>query len=639
MKFFFIFYFFLLVQISTAQTFRSVQMLKGNHSEYIIKVAFTPKNERIIVGNYDSDAPVTFPSCAGKTVVVRDIPDSSKRVLDCSSVFVAKYSETNCLLWVATAFAERGIFTTYVATDKAGNSIICGNFKGKAVFYSADKKNKKMVQGFNATYSHENEPYNCFVAKYDAKGHLLWVKIGTGTENSGPFQIETDKENNIFVRIYCVGDNISFDKFSLLQNNLSKPYLYNLGIVILKYKPNGEEEWITYGGDKSGSVTHKNMHLNALGNVVLDMYMYGDSLHLFNTDGNKYKQITPEKGVYRIELGKKGEILHCTLMKNFENKTVKTIETPNGETYMIMKSDNEFNETPFLEWRGKHVSKGYDDIYFAKLNKQGNTEWFIQIGGQYDEVPFDILLDKKGNIILSGRFDLETHIKGVSGKTHYLTSKMRGLFIASFTPDGALNWAENCGTIFYNGRLTHPTLQLAVNAKNQLFMYGLINMPSQFGKFNVGITGELDPIHAVSQSPIRHETYAYADPFIAQYDLGVSIEKEKPTIAEPIVATLSEKTKQKSSNTEKNTNNSVLLYPNPVGKDIGIVNALLTLSADADVSWRLFDATGKLLIDETGKVRKGDIHKQFSLNNCAAGIYFLRITIGKDLIIKQIILL
>ena len=102
---------------------------------------------------------------------------------------------------------------------------------------------------------------------------------------------------------------------------------------------------------------------------------------------------------------------------------------------------------------------------------------------------------------------------------------------------------------------------------------------------------------------------------------------------------MSEKTSQNVSNTRKNTDNSALLYPNPVGQDIGIVNALLTLSDDVTVTYRLYDATGKLLLDESEKEKKGTIHKQFSLKNRASGVYFLNITIGKDLITKQIILL
>jgi hypothetical protein len=642
MKKYFIFHCLLLAQMTTAQTFQGVQTLKGNHQEYIKKVVFTPKNERIVAGYYDWDEPVSFSSCGGKTVELRGVQDSLAMNDSRSALFVAKYSDKNCLLWVATAFAEKGIYTWDVATDNMGNSIVCGNFRGKAFFYSADKKNKKVVQGSNYPYWNDTNPYNYFIAKYDTNGRLLWVKVGVSNQNAAPFQVLMDSEDNIFLRVYCLGNNISSDKYTLLPSNpreLPNTYLESYHIIVIKYAPNGEEEWITYGGHKSGTINPKNMYLNAFGHIVLEEYVRGERLYFFNTSGSKQEYLTPEIGIYRIELDKKGEMLHCLFLKNLENKAVKTITTPAGVTYMAMKVDNSNLDKPFLEWHGTHFSKGYEDIFLAKINKNGDKEWLIHIGGQYDEMPFDMIFDKKGNVLLSGRYDLEVDIKGISGKTQHLTNKMRGLFIASFTPDGALNWAENCGTIFYNGQLTHPTLQLIVNAKNQLFLYGLINMPSQFGKYNVDITGGLDQNYAVSQNPLRHETYNFPDAFIAQYDLGILEEQEKPAITGPPVASLSENTSQNASNSELNKDNSALLYPNPVGQDIGIVNALLTLATDNAISWRLYDATGRLLVDETEQVKRGTVHKQFSLKNRAAGIYFLRITIGKDLITKQIVLL
>ena len=270
MKKSFVLYALLLAQVAAAQTFRGVQTLKGNHHEYIQKVAFTPKNERILAGYYDWDTPIIFPSCSGKSVEIDGIQDSLVMNDSHSALFVAKYSEKNCLLWVATAFAEKGIYAWNLATDKAGNSIVCGNFRGKAFFYSADKKTKKVVQGSNSPYWNDTNPYNYFVAKYDENGHLLWVKVGVSNQNAAPFHVETDGANNIFLRVYCSGNNISSDKYSLLPSNPRESpnrYLESYHIIVIKYAPNGAEEWITYGGSKSGTITPKNMYLNALGHI------------------------------------------------------------------------------------------------------------------------------------------------------------------------------------------------------------------------------------------------------------------------------------------------------------------------------------------------------------------------------------
>jgi hypothetical protein len=52
------------------------------------------------------------------------------------------------------------------------------------------------------------------------------------------------------------------------------------------------------------------------------------------------------------------------------------------------------------------VQLGYSDIYITKMTPSGQLVWARKVGGYYDDVSSAIFLDKLGNILITGNFQI-----------------------------------------------------------------------------------------------------------------------------------------------------------------------------------------------------------------------------------------
>jgi fibronectin type 3 domain-containing protein len=103
-----------------------------------------------------------------------------------SDVFIAKLDSSGNVIWAKQAGGLGNDFGEAICADESGNPIIAGSFKGIAFFDSV-----KIDAGISQ---------KMFIAKYDALGNIIWVnggEISNGTEEG--FGIATDVSGNILV--------------------------------------------------------------------------------------------------------------------------------------------------------------------------------------------------------------------------------------------------------------------------------------------------------------------------------------------------------------------------------------------------------------------------------------------------------
>jgi hypothetical protein len=86
-------------------------------------------------------------------------------------IFLAKYSLDGALIWVKGFGGESQDLPSSIAVDEIGNVYLTGSFQKVAYF-----DNLKL----DAQHS-----INMFVAKFDQKGDLLWIKQSSGVQSSG----------------------------------------------------------------------------------------------------------------------------------------------------------------------------------------------------------------------------------------------------------------------------------------------------------------------------------------------------------------------------------------------------------------------------------------------------------------------
>jgi hypothetical protein len=92
------------------------------------------------------------------------------------------------------------------------------------------------------------------------------------------------------------------------------------------------------------------------------------------------------------------------------------------------------------------TSKGGTDVLLMKMTSAGNLAWARSIGGPEYVAPGTggLALDLDGNVLLTGTFDGLLDVGG-DGTTVLETKGLGDMFVASFSPDGALRWANGIG--------------------------------------------------------------------------------------------------------------------------------------------------------------------------------------------------
>ena len=127
----------------------------------------------------------------------------------------------------------------------------------------------------------------------------------------------------------------------------------------------------------------------------------------------------------------------------------------------------------------KLASKGYEDIFVAKLNAQGKWIWAKGTGSSYRDKGHALAVDKKENIYIAGNFE-----RRVTFGTTTLTSKKgNDSFIAKLNNQGAWLWAI---------RTDSHNKDLAIHDTENIYVTGSISGTGRFGGVSLVSRGGSD---------------------------------------------------------------------------------------------------------------------------------------------------
>ena len=93
------------------------------------------------------------------------------------------------------------------------------------------------------------------------------------------------------------------------------------------------------------------------------------------------------------------------------------------------------------------ISKGYWDVFIAKLDSNGIWKWAKSAGGKSSEDGCDIAMDNIGNVYITGSFNGSA----LFGTTSLTSQGEYDIFIAKLDTDGIWQWAISAGGINYAG--------------------------------------------------------------------------------------------------------------------------------------------------------------------------------------------
>ncbi|MDJ1483755.1 SBBP repeat-containing protein [Cytophagaceae bacterium YF14B1] len=321
-------------------------------------------------------------------------------------------------IWTKQAGGTGDDLGIEIAVDDLGNSYVTGQIQGSTMFGTTNL----VSAGGN----------DIFIAKYDPSGNVLWAIRAGGTSNDDVRGMNIDKNGNCVITGSFRG-SAKFGTTTITAYNDSWSDMF-----LAKIDPNGNFLWAknaatdpeNQGGygleiDKDGSIYVSGVFTASASFSSIKLISQGGSdifLAKFDATGNIiWVKGAGGNGGVGYELGRDVALDvngNCYLTGGFQN-------TAKFGTSITLTS-----------------AGGTNDIFLAKYDSNGNVLWAKRAGGNGGDIGQSLTTDISGNVFLTGRFSNTSNFGGIN-----LTSlgSFDG-FIAKYTPDGSVTWAQKVGS-------------------------------------------------------------------------------------------------------------------------------------------------------------------------------------------------
>ena len=429
-------------------------------------------------------------------------------------IFVAKMDDSGNWLWVAQAGGTDLDFGIAIVIDSSGNSYVTGVFEGTATFGS---------------YSIiSNGDLDIFVAKMDESGNWQWAIQAGATQHDYGTAIAIDDAGNSYVTGYF-GDTATFGSYYLTSSGYSDIFVakidedgnwlwaaqaggsnydeYGYAIAVddvgNSYVIGGFFETVTFGSyylTSSGYIDIFVAKIDALGNWQWVTqaggtdYDYGRAIAIDDA-GNSYVtgyfSGTATFGSYSLISSGWDDIFVAKIDEDGNWLWVNQAggsDWDGGSGIIMDDSCNSYVTGYFGDTAtfGPYslTSSGYSDIFVAKIDEDGNWLWAAQAGGSnYDEYGYAIAVDDVGNSYVIGGF-FET----VTFGSYYLTSSgYIDIFVAKIDALGNWQWVTQAGGTDYDyGRA------IAIDDAGNSYVTGYFDDTATFGSYSLTSSGDAD---------------------------------------------------------------------------------------------------------------------------------------------------
>ena len=286
---------------------------------------------------------------------------------------------------------------------------------------------------------------DAFIAKYDQSGKVVWGKTlgGAGTETG--LSIGVDAERNIYTAMrFTDSTTIEGVKFKTrsMVNSSGVPNWDD--IVLAKFDGSGKHIWskLISGG---GYETLESIRIGSDGRIYI-CGRFGDNIFfdnlMFSSEGSGFYVACYNKDG-KLEWAKPyGVGLNSTRGGSIYSSNMKLMK--NGEIVIVgsYEGSKQIGSTVL-------VTKGDQDAFIAKLDKQGNVVWAKSFGSVGTENVRGLSIDDNDNIFIGGSFS------GGAGKGPividnytFATPNLAGdAFLARLNSAGSLMWASQISGI------------------------------------------------------------------------------------------------------------------------------------------------------------------------------------------------
>ena len=387
-----------------------------------------------------------------------------------SDIFVAKYDANGRVLWAKQAGESGSDTGNAVAVDETSSIIISGSFDGTITFG-------------NTTFE-SNGAIDIFIAKYDARGNVLWAKQAGGSDLDEGYGVATDAANNIVVTGYFEG-RARFDDEELRSSSGEDD-----DIFIAKYAAAGKLIWAKAAGGNGLDVA------SSIATDKLDVILTGTFQDVATFDTIRVTSSDFSEDIFIARYDQSGNALWA-----------KSAGGPRFDDGLAIAVDDAGNSFITGYFGGEAsfgnitlTSAGITDIFIAKYDAAGNLLEATKAGGVSEinegteDAGFGIATDGAGNVYATGVF-YET---ATFGQIRLSSAGSDDIFIAQYgavAPDISLNKASLDYSVVLIGKSAIDTL-VASNSGNAVLNVSAIISGTNANEFAIlsgGGTFDLSP--------------------------------------------------------------------------------------------------------------------------------------------------
>jgi hypothetical protein len=415
--------------------FQWVKAIGSAQNDVPLSIALDQNGNILVTGHFFG--PTDFDPGAGVTTLTSN---------GARDIFVLKLDPNGNFLWAKSMGGTGDDFGNALATDANGNVYTTGEFSGTADF----------DPGAGTLSLTSNGNVDVFIQKLDANGNFQWATNIGGVNPDRGFGITTDATGNVYTTGLFVG-TVDFDPGAGALNLTST----QLDAFIQKLDASGNLVWAKSMGGSSWDVG-QSISIDANGNVLTTGYF---STTADFDPGVGVANITSSGGrdIFVQKLDVDGNFIWVKKMGGSSDDFGYAIDTDaQGNVYSTgeFTSTADFNPGPATL---NLTSAGFSDIYYQKLDENGNFIWAVKIGANSIDLGQSITIDAAGDMLATGYFDSTVDFNPGNGVTNLVAVGADSeVYIQKFAsgncqPTTAVDFQAACGTYTWINGITYTS--------------------------------------------------------------------------------------------------------------------------------------------------------------------------------------
>jgi hypothetical protein len=332
-----------------------------------------------------------------------------------------------------------------------------------------------------------------------------WAQSSAFADSTGTgegWNVATDVFGNAYVAGFFYFTSLSFGSYTLSPVPSPMGLTYAT-MCVAKYDSSGNVLWAKGAGGLGESKAY-DVTADASGNV----YVTGEfNSNYITFDSDTLDCVLNGKSIFLVKYDPSGNVVWARSAGEATGHPLsnKVIVDPSGAVYI-----SGYFESPTITFGSVVLSNaGFQDIFIAKYDANGNVIWAKREGYTGLEITYGMTSDPAGNTYITGFYGQFT---GIFGNDTLSSAGSADVFIAKYDPAGNELWAKSGGGVGQDvGK------SVAVSDNGNVYVTGYFWSPSvTFGSFTLTGTGtnntflvKYDAAGTVLWAKSFHETIPY----------------------------------------------------------------------------------------------------------------------------------